>query len=147
MVTTRSQSVGLLYEKAVRLQIKLRDLGMIRGKDPLAIYFGSNRPSLVTQRSAWVNVLEPRSIVLACRRDGKEYTVFAGCIHPMDKRCPACDVHPDADVKVRENFLRLRSWHVCYLWNTDDVVLGVEERVPPRVCEAKTVADCECGKN
>lgn len=127
MVSTRSHSVGLLYEKGVRLRRKLKALGMLRGTLPIVFLFGSAPPSRMTRQSVWEKFLDPTSIMFSCTLRGVEYAIGAGCIHPLDARCPVCDVHPDADVKHNEVFLQKRAWKVCLLWNTDPFVLGKVE--------------------
>lgn len=128
MVVTRSHSVGLLYEKAVRLRRKLKAIGLIKRKHgPVTIMFGSDPPSHVCRQSIWGKLCNPTAITFTCTVDREVHNVAYGCIHPLDMRCPACDVHPDADIKHAEVFSKKRCWIVCKLWNTDPFVLGQVE--------------------
>lgn len=127
MVITRSKSVGLLFEKAVRLRRKLKALGLFPGTLSSVILFGASRPRRMTRQTVWEKYINPTSILFTRLVDGVEYIIAAGCIHALDARCPSCDVDDDADVKDNDVFARTRRWKVCKLWNTDKFVLGEAE--------------------
>lgn len=124
MVHTRGQRHRFLYAKGLRLKNRLMAIGI--AKWHTNIFFGCNtlETRLTVRTRTWKD-LNPSSIWFIRKREGcKDDVILVGCIHSHLQKCPACDVHPDADIKDDDVFARYRAWAVCKLWNCDPFVLG-----------------------